>query len=211
MSGEAPGDGLDGRVTVEQVQEEKKEREGREGTDDDGTSALKEWIGLLVRAGFWALLIYQFVFQVSVVRGNSMLPNFEHGDRLLIDKLSYVLGDPEPGDVVVFEAMVAKDGRRVHRDYIKRIIAGPGEKVKIASGKVYVSGQALTEPWGPEAFRVKDRPTVYIVPPDRYFVLGDRRGDSEDSRGAKIGFVPSRQIKGKVRWRFFPFERMGWF
>ena len=136
MADDGLGAGLEGRTITEQVRHERKAEEGkRDQKPDAADSALKEWAGLLIRAGVWAILIYQFIFQVSVVRGQSMQPNFHEGDKLLIDKLTYRFSNPRPGDVVVFEAMVKeRNGRYVHRDYIKRVIAGPDSVVKIYGG-----------------------------------------------------------------------------
>lgn len=218
-----PDGGLDGRLSADEIRRERRERGGEGDAEARSGSALKEWAELLVRAGVWALAIYLFVFQVSVVQGDSMQPNFHEGDRLLIDKVVYRFAAPRIGDVVVFEAVArdAKSGLLVHRDYIKRIIACPASVVKVYDGSVHVDGVELEEPWGREAFRALDElapengafgPTrEYQVPPGRYFVLGDRRYDSEDSRRAKIGFVPEGQIKGKVRCRFWPADRLKWF
>ncbi|MCZ7647368.1 MAG: signal peptidase I [Planctomycetota bacterium] len=225
MAEDGPGE-LDGRLSAEQVRKERKEQEGRAGKEgeskeehDGGAAALKEWIGLLVRAGFWALCIYLFVFQVSVVKGDSMQPNYQPGDRLLIDKLTFMMRDPRPGDVVVFEAVMEDGGRWVHRDYIKRVVAGPDDKVEIYDGAVFVNGSKVEGEWLVEEFRSSDREAqskgpftpVFRVPPGRYFVLGDRRWNSRDSRYSEIGYVPKRRIKGKVRWRFWPAERWAWF
>ena len=226
MADETEGLGLAGRSSVEQVQAEQQEL----GPKQDGGQAqaevraepvLKEWLGLLLRAACWALLIYQFVFQVSVVKGFSMEPNFHDDDRLLIDKLAFRFRDPQPGEAVVFEAVVQDPdtGKHVPRDFIKRVLAGPGDEVKIFDGKVHVNGRALEEAWAPKEFggadswHGKDAALTYVLPPERYFVLGDNReaGKSEDSREGKIGYVHRRQIKGKVRWRFYPFGRAQWY
>ena len=97
----------------------------RDGEDDE--SLLKEWVGLLGRAGCWALLIYLFIFQVSVVDGPSMQATFEPGDRLVIDKLSYRFSSVQRFDVIVFEAIDRANSPRMSRDYIKRVIGLPGD------------------------------------------------------------------------------------
>lgn len=227
-AGDEPGAGLDRRTIVEQVKQEGAAAKTAEGkAEDEGHSepVIKEWIGLLVRAGLWALVIYLFIFQVSVVKGDSMQPNFQSGDRLLIDKIVYRFRDPQPGDVVVFEAMVDENGKHTFRDYVKRIIAGPNSEVAIHDNAVFVNGEKLKETWTHEDFRetFETGPEAtmrrtYKVPPGRYFVLGDQRWNSQDSRESsirpgtgKIGFVPEGQIKGKVRWRFWPPERWTWY
>jgi len=182
---------------------------------------LKEWIGLLLSAMFWAILIYQFVFQVSEVKGSSMDPNIHHDDRLLIDKLAFRFRKIRPGEVVVFEAVVRdkRTGERIQRDFIKRVIAGPGDVVSIYDCKVHVNGVEFPEPWNPDDFGSDTErcpevlSTPYVLPPERYFLLGDNRGvhKSEDSRSGYIGYVHRRQIKGKVRWRFFPLDHLEWY
>ena len=230
MAGDGPSGDLEQR-TIAAAGNAARETEGKPGEQApegprEAGSALKEWVGLLARAAFWALVIYQFVFQVSVVRGSSMEPNFKHGDRLLIDKLAYRFTELQPGDVIVFEAMVRAEARfdpeekRIPRDFIKRVIARPGDTVKIYAGALHVNGVTLDESgWAPKAFGGMERfagagsAGEIVVPPGRYFVMGDNRseGGSEDSRGRKIGYVHERQIKGKVRWRFYPFDALRWF
>ncbi|GMV80970.1 MAG: hypothetical protein AMXMBFR7_21540 [Planctomycetota bacterium] len=226
MSDGARDGGLEGRLIVEAVREEDRVEKqdadcaGKPGDDegDGALEALKEWVGLLVRAGFWALLIYLCVFQVSVVKGDSMQPGYHPGDRLLIDKLTYRWRDPHLGDVVIFETVMETGGRWVHRDFIKRVVAGPGDTVELYDEQVWVNGRALVQDWEIENVRPGDREAQpkgplterYRVPPERFFVLGDRRWNSRDSRYPEIGYVSRRQIKGKVRWRFWPPERWSW-
>jgi signal peptidase I len=176
----------------------------------------KEWVELLVRAGFWALLIYLFVFQVSVVDGTSMYPSFENSDKLVIDKLTYRFSSVRRFDVVVFETIDLErpDQLRQTRDYIKRVVGLPGEKVAIRNGRVFINdspvplketflpGLQETYPTGVDQF---------VVPKGHYFVLGDNRKGSHDSRAAGMGFVPVGQIKGLVRMRWWPWDRFKWF
>ncbi|HYG74835.1 MAG TPA: signal peptidase I [Planctomycetota bacterium] len=194
------------------------------GQDDeeDAQSALKEWVELLMRAGIWALLIYVFLFQISIVDGRSMEKTFFHGDRLLIDKLTYRLGDIRRYDVVVFEAMDSRSSPRVPKDYIKRVIGLPGETVEIQDGAVFVNGQKIEDSFGPTyANRLRDPAyrSVFVVPPRQYFVMGDNREDSKDSRidettfmgRETLGFVARRQIRGLVRLRFWPWKDWTWY
>jgi signal peptidase I len=192
---------------------------GKYDARSDEPSGLKEWVELLVRAGFWALLIYLFIFQVSVVDGPSMLPNFNgdqaHSDKLVIDKLTYRFANVGRFDVIVFEAVDMDKSERKSRDYIKRVIGLPGETVTIRNGDLWIDGKKIDEPFeklnystGPETGR--DTQT-FKVPAKHYFVMGDNRGGSHDSRASGIGFVPLGQIKGLVRMRWWPWSRRQWF
>lgn len=180
---------------------------------------VKDWIALLMRAIVWALALYLFVMQVSVVRGQSMEPNFHEGERLLLDKATFDFRAPHQGEVIVFEAQTLdrESGRQVRLDFIKRVIGMPGDRVTIHSGKVFVNGAQLQEEWKPERFQYweeligPENARTYVVPPGHYFVLGDRRWNSEDSRGERIGFVALQQIKGKVRCKFWPLEHWTWY
>ena len=183
--------------------------EGKEEEED--ISALREWFELIVRAAFWAVLLYLFVFQVSMVEGPSMQPNFQTDDKLVIDKVSYRFTAVKRFDVVVFQAMDmdAPRGEREYKDYIKRVMGLPGEKIEVRAGKVYANGQELKQGFGTEEI-----PSYYqdefTVPPKHYFVMGDNRSNSKDSRSIGLGFVPESQIRGLVRLRFYPFGRFRW-
>lgn len=191
--------------------------------EDEDTSALKEWVELLVRAGIWALVIYVFVFQISVVDGDSMIPTFHHGDRLVIDKLTYRFSNVRRFDTVVFEAVDVDKMPRRPRDYIKRVIGLPGEKVELKDGAFWIDGQKLNDPYGPAVSQTYVAPgesLVFEVPKDQYFVVGDNRMWSKDSRDyhaghvegrQSLGFVARRQIRGLVRLRFMPTKDWNWF
>ncbi|MCY3022378.1 MAG: signal peptidase I [Planctomycetota bacterium] len=188
-----------------------------ESDEDDEQSALKEWVELLVRAGFWALLIYLFIFQVSIVDGDSMSPTFHHEDKLVIDKVTYRFSPVQRLDVIVFEAVDADKIPRRPRDYIKRVVGLPGETVSIHDGAVWVNGAKLEDAFSPtysNSFMDGRQRQTFVVPERYYFVLGDNRRASKDSRvegRQSLGFVAAGQIKGLVRLRFWPWRNWTWF
>jgi len=190
-------------------------KEPQEESEDQEQSALKEWVGLLVRAGIWALLIYLFIFQVSIVEGDSMRPAFSEGDKLVIDKLTYRFSPAGRFDVIVFEAVDANRAPPYRaRDYIKRVIGLPGDTVSIHDGEVWVNGTRLDDKCGPTFVNGSRDKHELLVPPGHYFVLGDNRGASKDSRvqaRQSLGYVDERQIKGLVRLRFWPWRKWKWF
>lgn len=143
---------------------------------------------------------YALLFHVSVVRGSSMTPGIEDGDRILVDHLSYVLGEVRRGDVAVLRCPVDE-----HLDYIKRVIAVPGDRVRIEDGIVRVNGELMPEPYVVEPDRSTNLDEV--VAPDHFFVLGDNREHSADSR--EFGQVHRRLLRGRVDLRVWPPERAG--
>ena len=154
------------------------------------------------------VIIYLFLFQPHQVRGNSMYSNFHDTDYLLTDKISYHLGHPQRGDVVIFVAP-----KNEEYDYIKRVVALPGEKVSInENSQVLIDNQILNEDYLPEQGKTLGGSFLSIgktvtVPEDEYFVLGDNRNHSSDSRD--WGFVPEKNIIGKAWLRYWPLDRMG--
>ena len=132
-------------------------------------------------------------FKVSVqtfsIYMSSMEPSFYEGQRLLVNKAAYIFGDPEWSDVVIFHAPGNRQG-----DYIKRVIAGPGDTVEVKEGAVYVNGFKLDEPY------IKSPPNYTLeeqkIPENMYFVLGDNRNNSDDSHNDWL--VPRQNMIGKA-------------
>lgn len=153
----------------------------------------------------FAIALPYFVKQTTV-KGDSMLPTLKDGDCLLIDRLRYRIEDPERFDVVVFHNPYRSDTY-----YIKRVIALPGEKVRIsADGDIYVNGRVLIEHYGNEAIQDGGLAANEItLGEDEYFVLGDNRNFSADSREPDVGNIRKSEIVGKGWICLFPFERFG--
>lgn len=192
-------------------------------------------MGRVVREVFEALILTAILYlmihavvETKRVEGRSMEPTLQSGYHLIVNKAVYwridpgeierlvsrkereeksasgafyIFGAPQRGDVIVLR--YPKD---TSRDFIKRVIAVPGDTVEIKQGRVYVNGQALDEPY------VRDRPNYYmqkqVVPPDNYFVLGDNRSNSLDSH--VWGMLPADDIVGKAWILYWPLGKLGW-
>ena len=154
-------------------------------------------------AGFTFLIIH-FVGQRTVVNGVSMQPTLSDGDNLIVDKLSYRFHDPDRFDIIVFPQ---EDGRY----FIKRIIGLPGENVRIdEDGFIYINGENLQESYGKEVMRDPGLAKDGIqLGADEYFVLGDNRNDSMDSRMAEVGPIVGERIIGRAWLRIYPFDQIG--
>ncbi len=152
---------------------------------------------------FVCFLIITFVGQRTTVSGQSMEPLLHDGDNLILDKLTYHFRDPERFDVVVFD--------QTERDhYIKRIIGLPGETVQIIDGYVYINGERLEDDvYGKEVMLQPMRAADPItLGEDEYFVLGDNRNYSRDSRDPGVGNVKRSQILGRAWLRFWPLNQI---
>ena len=155
------------------------------------------WLKTLASAAVYATLIVTFVFQVARVEGFSMQPTLQDNDRLIVNKLAYRLGDPKVGDIVMLYSPLDPD-----KALVKRVIAQPEDRVRIVDGRVYRNGALLDDSFVAAQFRSHDDWGPEKVPEGYYFVLGDHRNDSSDSRS--LGFVPKRYITGKVQVRWWP-------
>jgi signal peptidase I len=153
----------------------------------------------LVSAAVYATFVVTFVFQVARVDGLSMSPTLEDHDRLIVDKLVYEMGDPRPGDIVMLYYPVKPD-----KMFVKRVIAGGGDTVRIVDGRVYVNDIPLHDDYVPAEFRSHDDYGPTTVRQGYYFVMGDHRNNSSDSR--HWGPVPKKYIVGKVKVRWWPIQ-----
>jgi signal peptidase I len=155
------------------------------------------WCRTLVSAAVYATLIVTFVMQVARVEGQSMAPTLENQDRLIVNKLAYLIGSPQPGDIVMLYYPVDPD-----KSFVKRVIAQEGDRVKIEDGIVYVNDVAMADDFVPPEYRSHDDHHERIIRPGHYYVLGDHRNNSSDSRD--WGEVPKKYIVGKVQLRWWP-------
>ena len=157
------------------------------------------WSGVqtLVSAAVYATLIVTFGFQVARVDGLSMAPTLEDHDRLIVNKLVYELGEPRPGDIVMLYYPINPE-----KMFVKRVIAKEGDTVRIVDGRVYVNDIPLHDEYVPVEFRSHDDYGPTMVQQGYYFVMGDHRNNSSDSR--HWGPVPKKYIVGKVKVRWWP-------
>jgi signal peptidase I len=158
---------------------------------------LVAWVKTLVSAAVYAVLIVTFGFQVARVEGQSMAPTLEDQDRLIVNKLVYRIGEPRRGDIVMLYYPLNPD-----KSFVKRVIAEEGDTVRIVDGRVYVNDIPLKDDYVPSEFRSHDDWGPQVIPEGYYFVMGDHRNNSSDSR--HWGMVPKKYIIGKVQLRWWP-------
>jgi signal peptidase I len=152
----------------------------------------------------YATLIVTFGFQVARVEGQSMAPTLADQDRLIVNKLAYRMGEPHRGDIVMLNYPVDPD-----KSFVKRVIAQAGEVVTIVGGIVYVNDVPLADDFVSEEFRLDEDYPPTRIPEGYYFVMGDHRNNSSDSR--QWGMVPKKYIIGKVQLRWWPIPDARWF
>lgn len=174
---------------------------------DDANEPSMTWMLLreLVETIVLSLIIFLLIRQVLQnyrIESHSMQPNFYEGQFILVNKLAYKLGQPERGEVVVFH-----NPNNTNEDYIKRVIGLPGDTIEIRDDKVFINNQLLPEPFAKEPYRPNSAFGPLVVPADHIFVMGDNRGNSQDSR--VIGPIDEKLIVGKAWLRLWPLPQMG--
>jgi len=174
------------------------------------TNALIEWLVVLIVAVGAAMLVRAYVVQQFAVSGTSMATTLHDGDRVLVNKLSYRLHDPNRGDVVVLKTIEGFG----ERDLIKRVVALPGESVEYRSCNLYVDGKELIEPYlDPEVVTPTacgpDQVAI-TVPEEHVFVLGDNRGGSKDSRDPSLGPIAYSDLLGRAFVVIWPTADWRW-
>ncbi len=166
-----------------------------------------EILETVVFVGSIFIVVYLFILQPNQIKGASMEPTFENGNYIFTSKVTYKLRQPIRGDVVVFHAP-----RNPDLEYIKRIIGLPGDTILIENEKVYVNGNEVTETYIADVTTLSlagfvQEGVPIVVPEGNYFVMGDNRPRSSDSR--EFGPIPYESIIGHVIYRYFPFNVMG--
>lgn len=198
--------------------EQEQELQSKESTaSPDGSAAAGsfkneawEWIKALLIAGILVVVIRWLIFAPFIVDGESMEPNFETQERLIVNKILYKFRKPQRGEVIVFHATAEKD-------YIKRVIALPGEKVKVEGDQVFINGELLEQDYLKEAiekahkaghnYNTRNFPET-VVPEGTIFVMGDNRRNSEDSRSPNVGFIPYERVVGRADLIFWPLGKI---
>ncbi len=186
---------------------------------DKVKSQTREWLESIIIAVILALIIRAFVVQAFKIPSGSMIPTFQVGDRIFVNKFLYgaripftdirlpALRQPRRGDIIVFRS--PEDGKK---DFVKRLIATEGETVEIRDGKIYIDNQAVVDPASIKEVSYYNsgdyggQSQVTKVPKDSYYALGDNSASSRDSR--YWGFVPKKNLIGKVIVIYWPIHRM---
>lgn len=162
--------------------------------------SLLEILEVVIVAVVSIYLVYAFIAQPFKVDGKSMEPNFSTGDYLIVDEITYRFREPTRGEVVVLHNPTNEE-----EFFIKRIIGLPGEQVLVSDNKVFIDGERINEEYLPSGVSMSDKPPFQLGE-DQYFVMGDNRGSSFDSRD--WGPLGRHQIVGVVRIRFWPLGEM---
>lgn len=163
---------------------------------------MRSWVRDLVVSVAVSAFIIVFLYQPVRVEGTSMLPQLKDQDRLFINKMAYRVGEIHRGDVVVF--LYPQDHSK---SYIKRVIALPGDDLRIDHGLVYVNGKRIAEKYVPVRFEDERSLPEEVIPPHEYFVMGDHRSISSDSRD--FGPVAQDLIYGRAAFVYWPMDQAG--
>ena len=206
--GESSGNVKDDIVRkYDDSKEAKKNRKKKKKGSEEPINWGRELLGFLVYiavAVVLTFLILTFVGQRTVVVGSSMESTLSNDESIIVDKLTYRFNDPQRFDIIVFPYQHAKDTY-----YIKRIIGLPGETVQIKDSNIYINGQILEESYGLEKIKSAGiAEKVITLGKDEYFVMGDNRNNSSDSRDPMVGNIKRDSIVGRAWARIWPLSKM---
>lgn len=149
-------------------------------------------------------VLFDMAIPRSLVDGRSMMPTFENDDRLVVSRIHYLIAPPQRGDVIVFNSV---DPFEPDVMLIKRVVGLPGDHVAFHEQRLYINGIALNEPYILEDCNSRCAGNEWVLGPDEYFVMGDNRNNSSDSR--RVGPVPIQNIVGRVVFRYWPLDHIG--
>ncbi|MCL2216105.1 MAG: signal peptidase I [Defluviitaleaceae bacterium] len=166
---------------------------------------IAEWLIAIAVAALLFLVVRSFLFRVAHVTGNSMEPTLSHGDMVVLNRLSYIFTSPRVGDIVAFP--FPEDPSEF---YIKRVVAVPGDIVDLRNGIFFINGYILEDDFSLEpTVSFGDVSFPVALGENRFFVLGDNRNGSMDSRFSSVGTIHARDMVGRVAVRIYPFNRLG--
>ena len=210
-----------GKTIKNEIPKEKIEKMKKEEKEEE-INIFREIVSTILyvfAAVLFTFLFVNFVGERTLVSGSSMESTLSDGDQLYLDKLSYRIHDPERFDIVVFPCDETKrekwilpfKSKSAEVDYIKRIIGLPGETVYINErGEIYIDGKLLSETYGREVISDPGLAlNTVTLGEDEYFVLGDNRNNSLDSRFVSVGNVKQRNLLGRVNVKIYPFNEIG--
>lgn len=168
---------------------------------------IMSWIVALVFAVILAFIIKTFIFNTTYVKGNSMYPTLEQGDRLIAMKITLLFDEPDRGDIVIFDSPINPED-----SYIKRVIAVEGDEVRLLDGNVYVNGKQVDEYYiedGVKTLIGKNKIDHWKVGEDKLFVLGDNRHFMASTDSRIFGEISKDIVDGVAVFRYYPFDRIG--
>ena len=198
--------GLNKKINIENLKENKAVSEAREKLRNDRTRGIVKWVFEIIVTLVFAVLVAISAFQTVTLQESAMDPTYSVGEKFFVNRALYKISSPKRGDVIVFKTS-ASDSAALH---IRRVIGLPGETVQVKDGKIYINGKAYEENGAYQDMTDGGLANSAItLESGEYFVLGDNRNNSEDSRFSDIGNISKKYIVGKVWFTVSPKNKIG--
>ena len=198
--------GLNKKINIENLKENKAVSEAREKLRDDRTRGIVKWVFEIIVTLVFAVLVAISAFQTVTLQESAMEPTYSVGEKFFVNRALYKISSPKRGDVIVFKTS-ASDSAALH---IRRVIGLPGETIQVKDGKIYINGKAYEENGAYQDMTDGGLANSAItLESGEYFVLGDNRNNSEDSRFSDIGNISKKYIVGKVWFTVSPKNKIG--
>ena len=196
--------GLNKKINIENLKENRAVSEAREKLRDDRTRGIVKWVFEIIVTLVFAVLVAISAFQTVTLQESAMEPTYSVSEKFFVNRALYKISSPKRGDVIVFKTS-ASDSAALH---IRRVIGLPGETVQIKDGKIYINGKVYEEN-GAYQDMTDGANSAITLESGEYFVLGDNRNNSEDSRFSDIGNISKKYIIGKVWFTVSPKNKIG--
>ena len=198
--------GLNKKINIENLKENRAVSEAREKLRDDRTRGIVKWVFEIIVTLVFAVLVAISAFQTVTLQESAMEPTYSVSEKFFVNRALYKVSSPKRGDVIVFKTS-ASDSAALH---IRRVIGLPGETVQVKDGKIYINGKVYEENGAYQDMTYGGLANSAItLESGEYFVLGDNRNNSEDSRFSDIGNISKKYIVGKVWFTVSPKNKIG--